>query len=485
MASNDVQGFLRVFKREGEYMDILQQLFMQQPKIKQAIDHISTGEAQDELVTGLTGSAKSIFIETMYRQANRPVYIIVPTLLYAQRMVNELTSIVSEEEIFYYPADDFIAADVSTTSHELRAERIATLDAMRREVKGIYVLPIDAFRRVVAPKEQWATYFLAASVGQEIAIEEWLLKLVIMGYRRSEMVTTPGEFSVRGGILDIYPPYMQQPVRIELFDTEVDSIRTFSADDQRSIDRLTAIEILPATEVVLPIAARQQVAQRLQQALDESLTLVNDEATKERLALHIGTDISLLQAGDLPQYVMKYGSLLYDEEVYLESYFATDGIVLGDEMIRIQETMNVWRTEEEAWYMEMIDLRVEEGKRVNVEKELIDFSRNLDKEVFKRFESEIKTLDKEVLSQFKQKGNGKLVEIKKSLIAYGDRFAKIFEENGLTVNDFAGKTRGIANALLGISKEKFDFRDKGYILKQLRELMDGLVILLIVQVRLI
>ncbi|MDD3286492.1 MAG: UvrD-helicase domain-containing protein, partial [Bacteroidales bacterium] len=114
------------------------------------------------------------------------------------------------------------------------------------------------------------------------------------------------------------------------------------------------------------------------------------------------------------------------------------------------------------WYMEMIDSRVEEGKRVNVEKELIDFSRNLDKEVFKRFESEIKTLDKEVLSQFKQKGNRKLVEIKKSLIAYGDRFAKIFEENGLTINDFVGKSKGIANALLGISKEKYDFRDKGY-----------------------
>ena len=114
------------------------------------------------------------------------------------------------------------------------------------------------------------------------------------------------------------------------------------------------------------------------------------------------------------------------------------------------------------WYMEMIDSRVEEGKRVNVEKELIDFSRNLDKEVFKRFESEIKTLDKDVLSQFKQKGNGKLVEIKKSLIAYGDRFAKIFEENGLTVDHFAGKSRGIANALLGIRKENFDFRDKTY-----------------------
>ncbi len=114
------------------------------------------------------------------------------------------------------------------------------------------------------------------------------------------------------------------------------------------------------------------------------------------------------------------------------------------------------------WYMGIIDKRVEEGKKVNVEKELIDFSRNLDKEVFKRFESEIKTLDKDVLSQFKQKGNRRLEEIKKSLIAYGDKFAKIFDENGLKVDDFVQKSRGIANGILGIRKENFDFRDKTY-----------------------
>ncbi len=114
------------------------------------------------------------------------------------------------------------------------------------------------------------------------------------------------------------------------------------------------------------------------------------------------------------------------------------------------------------WYMGIIDKRVEEGKKVNVEKELIDFSRNLDKEVFKRFESEIKTLDKDVLSQFKQKGNRRLEEIKKSLTAYGDRFAKIFDDNGLKVDDFVQKSRGIANGLLGIRKENFDFRDKTY-----------------------
>ena len=71
-----------------------------------------------------------------------------------------------------------------------------------------------------------------------------------MGYTRQAMVTAPGEFALRGGILDVYPLNMENPVRIELFDTDVDSIRTFSADDQRSTGKLEEISILPATEFV-------------------------------------------------------------------------------------------------------------------------------------------------------------------------------------------------------------------------------------------
>ena len=72
-----------------------------------------------------------------------------------------------------------------------------------------------------------------------------------MGYVRSDMVSTPGEFSVRGGIIDVYPLTEQDPIRIELFDTEIDSIRTFSFDDQRSIDKRKEVSIGPATEIPL------------------------------------------------------------------------------------------------------------------------------------------------------------------------------------------------------------------------------------------
>ena len=72
-----------------------------------------------------------------------------------------------------------------------------------------------------------------------------------MGYVRAEMVSTPGEFSVRGGIIDIYPLTESNPLRIELFDTEIDSIRYFSLEDQRSKEKISEVSIGPATEVLL------------------------------------------------------------------------------------------------------------------------------------------------------------------------------------------------------------------------------------------
>ena len=86
-----------------------------------------------------------------------------------------------------------------------------------------------------------------------------------------QMVTTPGEFALRGGILDIYPPYLESPIRLELFDTEVDSIRTFSADDQRSIDKLQTVRILPASEVILTKEERVALAETIRSSISREL----------------------------------------------------------------------------------------------------------------------------------------------------------------------------------------------------------------------
>ena len=141
--------------------------------------------------------------------------------------MDDLTALVGEQFVHYYPADEFIAANMAIASPELRAQRIATMDHLANGDLGIYIIPVAGMRKMMTPPEQWRKSALETAVGKEIDMAMWMAQLVTMGYIRSEMVTTPGEFAMRGGILDVYPPYADSPIRMELFDTEVDSIRTF------------------------------------------------------------------------------------------------------------------------------------------------------------------------------------------------------------------------------------------------------------------
>lgn len=342
-------------------MGILRQLVSQDKHITSFLQDIKSGQTTSQLITGITGSARPVMVDALFDYVKKPIYIVSPNLLQAQKMVDELAGLIGEKFVHYYPADEFIAADLSVASPELRAERIATLDCLSREEHGIYVIPVAGLRKMMPPKEHWAQYFLQTAVGEDIEIENWLETLVAMGYVRNSMVTTPGEFALRGGILDIYPPYLEEPIRLELFDTEVDSIRTFSADDQRSIDKLQTVRILPASEVILTKKERSELAIRLEVALADSLKKVKKQETKELLYQNIQYDIDMLQQGNVPDYVNKYGSLLYEKTAFLGDYFAKDGLVIFDELGRIQEVMDAWEREEEEWFLSLI----EEGKIVH------------------------------------------------------------------------------------------------------------------------
>src|SRR5690606_13827 len=138
-------------------------------------------------------------------------------------------------------------------------------------------------------------------------------------------------------------------------------IREFSADDQRSIQKLQSFRILPATELLLTTEQRLAIAERLESALAISLKKVKKQEIQESLYQNVQQDIELLKQGAVPNHVMKYGSLLYDEPSSLGDYFDESGIVLFDELGRIQEIMDAWEKEEQEWFLSLI----EEGKIVH------------------------------------------------------------------------------------------------------------------------
>lgn len=336
-------------------MNVLHELFSADTQLSKLIDEIKQETSKQHLITGLTGGARPAFFQHVYTKLNKPLYIITSNLLQAQKLVDDLSVLVGENDVHYYPADEFVAANMSYVSPELRAQRIATLGHMANGGRGIYIISAAGLRQYLVKPEIWQTAVVETKLGDEINIELLVQQLIDMGYTRNQMVTAPGEFAMRGGIIDIFPLYLDAPIRIELFDTEVDSIRSFDADTQRSIEKLETVRILPAQQLILNTEQKMQIAHRLEAGLANSLKKVKSPDIQEQFLEHIQHDIELLKMGDIPDHILKYGQLLFEEPAFLPDYFAKDGLVLFDELGRIQEVMEAWEREEQEWFVSLIE----------------------------------------------------------------------------------------------------------------------------------
>lgn len=341
-------------------MEPLSNLLIGDTQIQKLVKELESGRDQ-QLITGLTSSARAVFTNMLYRTREKAILIVTPNLLHAQKLTEDLVKLIGEDLVRLYPADELIAADISITSPELRAQRLEALDHMLTHDKGVYVVPIAGLKKHMPTKKDWQASSMSITEGEEISLDSFLQRLVNMGYVRQPMVTAPGEFALRGGIIDIYPLYLENPIRIELFDTEVDSIRTFSAEDQRSLEKRKDIRILPATEYVLTDEKKILLAHKLEEALAESLEKVKIPEVKDLFYQNIQQDIELLKQGEQPKEYMKYVSLLEESNSFLGNYFNENGMVLFDELGRVQEVTETLEREENDWILSLL----EEGKTVH------------------------------------------------------------------------------------------------------------------------
>ncbi|MEQ2529022.1 transcription-repair coupling factor [Bacillaceae bacterium CLA-AA-H227] len=338
----------------------LKQLFIGQDDTRSVIAGIEGG-LREQLVAGLSGSARTVFLASVYNEAKKPLLIVTYNLLQAQKLYDDLIQLVSEQEVFLYPANELIAAEMSVASPELKAQRIDVLNHWSRNNKGIIVVPISGLRKIVPPKTLWKEQQLKLAVGEDIDVERQLLRFVEMGYVRAEMVSSPGEFSVRGGIIDIYPLTESDPIRIELFDNEIESIRSFSLEDQRSRNKMKDILIGPATEIPFQAEHYEKVATKLEEGLGKSLKKIKDEKAKQLLAQNISYEIEQLKNKQKPEQVFKYLSFAYEESNSLVDYLPENALIFADEISRVQEMNDSLEKEEAEWYTSLLG----EGKMIH------------------------------------------------------------------------------------------------------------------------
>lgn len=308
----------------------------------------------EQLVAGLSGSARTLLIASLYEQTGQTQFVITHNLYQAQKLYEDLCSLLPAEDVFLYPVNDLISSEIAIASPELKAQRLEVLNFLTHHNKGVVIAPIAGVRRFLPPKSLWKDSQLDFEAGMDIDVEKVLNTLVAIGYERVSMVSSPGEFSMRGGILDIYSLTERLPVRIELFDTEIDSIRFFEADTQRSDQKVDKISIGPAQEILLYDEQYEAAAVKAEAGLAATLKKIKDKQVKESLVEHISYEVGQFKEKQRFQEMYKYISLFYDEPSSLLDYIAEDSIIVMDEVSRVQEMSNQLEKEEAEWHTSLL-----------------------------------------------------------------------------------------------------------------------------------
>ena len=141
-------------------MNGLQNLFSKQDDVHSLIAGIDEG-LKEQIVSGLTGSSRSLLLASVYEKTNRPILLVTHNLLQAQKLHEDLSISSQRKKYIIYPANELIAADLSVASPELRAQRVEALNFWAEGKKGIVIAPIPGVRRVLPPKDIWKRHHLS------------------------------------------------------------------------------------------------------------------------------------------------------------------------------------------------------------------------------------------------------------------------------------------------------------------------------------
>lgn len=324
---------------------------------KDNFDRVLSGITPDsaQLVTGIANSARAIQIATIAKDRIEPTIVFTPNLHQANLLQNDLREFYPEERLFVYNVNDMIHAQLSVASPEEQAERIETLEFLLSGENGVIIIPVAGARRLLPPKEIYQNAHIKINLTSEVEIDDMTEQLVSMGYEREQIVASPGEFSIRGGIIDVYPLTKEYPVRIELFDIEVDSIRSFDADTQRSLEQLDEIMIPPATESILPSENWERATERVKVAYEKTDAKLDDEEQKDELAKNLMPAIEALENGDWHESYAYYNSFLFEETNTIIDYIPEEAVILYDEYPRILESNQKIEEEETDWLENQIN----------------------------------------------------------------------------------------------------------------------------------
>jgi len=274
-------------------------------------------------VTGMTGSQKSHFIYSLCVTLGKKCIVVTYDEAEAGRISSDLSFLFCRDT-FVFKNKDYVFYNIDASSHTAEISRLRTLAAF--DSGAPIVTTIEAVSKfTISPTElkRCTITINSDSVVDSAALAN---QLVAMGYQRTSAVEGEGTFSIRGSIIDVFSPCMSSPVRIDLFDDEVDSIRAFDPATQVSVENISSCTIIPVREIVYDYSKAQEVAATIRRLKNENLI----------------ADAEKLEQNARFQSLDKYMPYFYDRIYTLFDYADSDTIVFVDEAKQLQERSKIF-----------------------------------------------------------------------------------------------------------------------------------------------
>ena len=200
-------------------------------------------------IIGLNSELKAMYCYEMFKNKNKGFLVVTNSLYEANTLYQYINNYT--EKVLLFPMDNFLTSEVLAASPELKIKRIETLIELSKDNNYIVITNLMGYLKYLPDKDRFLNGILNLKTGMTFDFSKLVERLVDLGYEKETLVEKTGDFAVRGFVIDIYPVSMENPVRLEFFDDEIESIRIFDVNTQLSLKKLDQIYIYPNTDNII------------------------------------------------------------------------------------------------------------------------------------------------------------------------------------------------------------------------------------------
>ncbi len=303
------------------------------------IRQINEGSARIN-VSGLKGASRPFLTALLYARLERPLLIVCPEEKEAAAFARNLSLFLGEKHVFHYPSLDFLTIDMFALQKEEELTRLEVLTNLQMKTRTVVVTSVIALMQKVTPLSEFNNYLQIISAGDTLNRDDFCARLLSGGYKRESLVEEKGEFSIRGSIIDIFPPAEKNPLRLEMFGDDIESIRMFDGSSQRSTSATDVFIVPPASEVIINPSTLELAVRNIRRRADD-LSLSREIRNRLVGSLKDGLTNSINPIF-LPLFYESYdnsGGLSRDKLSNLFNYLSKNTLVILDNPLAVNQSI--------------------------------------------------------------------------------------------------------------------------------------------------